>query len=346
MANIKGGRYVESLYFPIVNPNTGESHYPTSGNWRFNKGEINKLLKDKEIYFGDDGKGRPILKRFLCDVKEGVSRPTIWDHVGYNSSASKSIQDLLGKNVFDTPKPLTLMREIVSFASSKDDIILDFFAGSATLAQAVLELNREENMRLRFIMVQLPEPTYDIVDGKKVGKEGSSAFTAGYETVAEIGKERIRRVIEEIGDDFPDYNGDLGFKVFKLATSNMISWDETCEHGSTLEYENIKADRSDLDIMYELILKPKFDRIAAGLTAKIEEIQIGGCKISVIDDGVLVLCLSHNITLDVIEGIVKLKEKYGDLSIIFRDSGFASDTVKQRARLMLKDAGITRVKTV
>lgn len=154
MANVKGGRYVESLHFPIVNPNTNEEHYPSSnGNWRFNRETIDKLLKNDEIYFGKDGKGRPKLKRFLAEVQEGVPYSSIWDTLPLNNNGSKEIEDILGNvNLFDTPKPVGLIKEVLSLSSDRDSVIVDFFAGSGTTGHAVLQLNSEDHGNRQFIL--------------------------------------------------------------------------------------------------------------------------------------------------------------------------------------------------
>ena len=180
MANIKGGRYVKSLYFPIVNPKTGEEHYPSSnGNWRFNKTKIEKLLEKGEIFFGDNGDRRPKLKRFLCDVKNGTPNTTLWDFVPLNTHGSMEMAKLFGiSSIFDNPKPCGLILELLRLGSNKNGIILDFFSGSCTTAHAVLALNREDGGKRKFIMIQLPEPT----------SEGSEAYNAGYHTISEIGK--------------------------------------------------------------------------------------------------------------------------------------------------------------
>jgi adenine-specific DNA-methyltransferase len=163
MANVKGGRYVDSLYFPIVNPNTGEAHYPSShGNWRFNKERIAELIANNEIYFGKDGKGRPKLKRFLCDVKDGVPYPSIWDHLPYNNAATKEIENYFGDvNVFDTPKPVELIKEIIKFNMSNNGLILDFFAGSGSVADAVLRLNLDDNGKRRYLLVEMDTNTFE-----------------------------------------------------------------------------------------------------------------------------------------------------------------------------------------
>ncbi|MGB5216791.1 MAG: DNA methyltransferase [Smithella sp.] len=231
MANVKGGRYVESLYFPIVNPRTGQEHFPSSnGNWRFNSEKINELINNNEIYFGDDDQGRPKLKRFLCDVKEGITWTTLWDFVPLNTNGSKEMNAIFGNQAtFENPKPTGLIMEVIKAGINKGDLILDFFAGSCTTAHAVLALNKEDAStgsaqagNRKFICVQLPEKC-DV---------DSEAFKAGYKTIAEIGKERIRRVIKKIREEQDgklDLDGsveklDLGFKVFKLQESNFKIW--------------------------------------------------------------------------------------------------------------------------
>ena len=231
MANVKGGRFVKSLYFPIVNPNTGELHYPSSnGNWRFNKDTIEELIKNDEIYFGKNGTGRPKLKRFLSDVKKGTPYSTIWntiwDDVPLNQCGSKEMQKILGNlAIFDNPKPCRLIVELLKLGSSKDDLILDFFAGSCTTAHAVMTLNEEDEGNRKFIMVQIPEIT----------SEDSEAFKSGFKTVAEIGKERIRKVIDQIKEenakkminddnyinnsDHLRHNNSYGFRVYKFEKS-------------------------------------------------------------------------------------------------------------------------------
>ena len=161
MANVKGGRYVASLYFSITNPSTGEEHYPgQNGNWRFSRETIERLLANNEIYFGEDGKGRPKLKRFLCDVKKGVTWPTIWDFPPLNTQGSEEMTELLGSmTVFENPKPTGLILELLRLGCGTEDIVLDFFAGSGTTAHAVLASNKQDGGNRKFILVQLPEPT-------------------------------------------------------------------------------------------------------------------------------------------------------------------------------------------
>ncbi len=190
MANVKGGRYVPSLYFPIVNPTTREEHYPSSnGNWRFSKDKIARLLADKEIYFGDDGKGRPKLKRFLCDVKSGITYTTLWDFVPLNTQGSKEMTDIFGQmTAFENPKPCGLIEEISRLGSNLDTLFLDYFAGSGTTANAIINLNREDNVKCKYILIEMGQHfdtvlkpriqkviySKDWKDGKPVTREGIS----------------------------------------------------------------------------------------------------------------------------------------------------------------------------
>ena len=169
MANVKGGRYVESLHFPIINPNTGQEHYPGSdGNWRFNRETINALLENDEIYFGTDGKGRPKLKRFLADVKAGVPYATIWDDVPIGTRGTREMQELFGTvNAFDTAKPEGLIGQILTMATRSDGIVLDSFAGSGTTAHATLALNKKDGGNRKFILIEC-EDYADTITAERV----------------------------------------------------------------------------------------------------------------------------------------------------------------------------------
>ncbi len=169
MANVKGGRYVESLSFPIVNPATGQEHYPGErGNWRFSEETILKLIARNEIWFGSKGTGRPKLKRFLADVKEGVTYPSIWNFVPMNITGSTEMQTLFGDaTAFENPKPVGLIRELVKLGSQRDSIVLDSFAGSGTTAHAVLALNKEDGGNRKFILVEC-EDYADTITAERV----------------------------------------------------------------------------------------------------------------------------------------------------------------------------------
>ncbi|MDD2600967.1 MAG: site-specific DNA-methyltransferase, partial [Kiritimatiellae bacterium] len=189
-ANVKGGRYVESLNYTIKNPRTGQEFSPpNNGNWRFNSERMQRHIDADEIYFGQEDKSSPKFKRFLSEVKSGTTWTTLWDFAPLNTSGSKEMKDIFGNSVlFESPKPVGLIKHIVSAGSDTDSIIVDFFSGSATTAHAVMQLNAEDGGKRKFIMVQLPEAC----------DEKSEAFKAGYKSIAEISKERIRRAGKKI----------------------------------------------------------------------------------------------------------------------------------------------------
>ena len=340
MANVKGGRGVASLYFPITNPNTGEEHYPSSnGNWRYNNDKINLLLKNDEIYWGIDGKGRPKLKRFLKDVKDGVSNSTLWDFAPLNSAGSAEISSILGNlNIFDTPKPSGLITELIKLGSLKDSIILDFFSGSATTAHALYEVNLKDGGKRTHIQVQLPEST----------NEKSEANKSGYKSIADIGKERIRRVAKRIAEENPEKAKtlDLGFKVFKLDSSNIQSWSGNPDNLTQELFDavdNIKTERSEEDVLYEILLKYGLD-----LTLPIEEKEIAGKTVFNVGMGALFICLGKEITKEVAVGIGEWKAELNPAMcrVIFKDSGFKSDANKTNAAQNLKRYGITEIKSI
>lgn len=317
MANIKGGRFVSSLYFPIVNPRTGQEHYPSSnGNWRFNAGKIAQLIEKDEIYFGDDDHGRPKLKRFLCDVKSGVTWTTLWDFVPFNTKGSSEIAELFGNlTIFENPKPTGLIYNLLKLGSHTNSIILDFFAGSSTTAHAVMQLNAEDGGNRRFIMVQLPE----VCDAK------SEAAKAGYSTIAEISKERIRRAGKKIleGDCHEDWNRDVGFRVLKVDSSNMADVfytpDAVQQDLLHMATDNVKADRSPEDLLFQVLLDWGVE-----LTLPIRKESIQGKTVFFVDENALVACFDRGID----EALVKELTACQPLRVVFRDNGFVSDAVK------------------
>ncbi len=238
--------------------------------------------------------------------------------------------------LLEFPKPLELVKRCIQLAISEDELILDFFAGSSTTAHAVMQLNSEDGGNRKFIMVQLPE----------FCDENTEAFKAGYKTIAEISKERIRRVAAKIKEENPDYDGDLGFKVFKLDSTNIKPWEmdfDMSEQELWGQVENIKTDRREEDVLYEVLLK-----YGLNLTLPVTEHTIAGQKVFNIGMGGLIICLSDAISLDVVEGIAKLKDELKPeiMRVVFKDSGFKDDVVKTNAVQILKTAGIVDVKSL
>lgn len=185
-------------YYDVISPKTGKVFYVEKGkHWVYSQNNLSKLIANDEVWFGRDGNSFPRKKRFLKDVQDGRTPNTIWlsNEVGHNQTATKEIQEIFdNKKYFDYPKPIDLLKQIIQIGTTRDDIILDFFSGSATTAHAVMKLNAEDGGNRKFIMVQLPEKT----------DEKSEAYKAGYKNICEIGKERIRRAANKIIEEYFD----------------------------------------------------------------------------------------------------------------------------------------------
>jgi len=315
--NVKGGRYSQALNYPIKNPNTGEQYFPpNNGNWRFNGARIEKLISEDAIYFGKDGKSAPKLKRFLCDVKEGATWTSLWDFAPFNTSGSNEMGEIFGNSViFENPKPVGLLEYIVELGSVPDAIVLDFFAGSSTTAHAVMKKNAEDGGKRRYIMVQIPEPC----------DEKSEAFKAGYKTIAEIGKERIRRAGQKIKAEnaltAPDL--DIGFRVLKIDSSNMTDVyyaPDAVRQGDLLaQVDNIREDRTPEDLLFQVLLDWGVD-----LALPITQETIAGKQVFFVDGNALAACFETGIN----EEFVKTLAARHPLRAVFRDAGFGSDSVK------------------
>ncbi len=326
-----------NLTYPVTNPKTGEQHLPPSGRcWRISQEKFSSALADGRIIFGRNGNGRPQMKSFYNEKKDFGSIDNSWfsgDKIGTTTVASKELQSIFNNIPFDTPKPTSLLNKLLflGFVQS-EDIVMDFFSGSATTAHAVMQLNVEDGGHRKFIMVQLPEST-----NKK-----SEAYKSGYKNICEIGKERIRRAGDKIKAEAGDKAADLdiGFKVFKLDSSNLQKWNpQPDDLVMTLQQatDNFLPDRTEHDVLYEIMLKMGLE-----LTCQVEEEQAAGETVYIIGGGALMICLGQKITTAVAEAVVKLHEEYeSDLwQVVFRDTGFASDMDKTNVKETLKAAGL------
>ena len=330
----------ESYLYEIVNPNTGKSYPPSQGRcWLTNETTIQEWIKEGRVFFGQKGNGAPQLKRYLSEVQNGVVPNTYWayDEVGHTDSSRKELKRLFKTSApFDNPKPTELLKKILQITMDKNELILDFFAGSGTTAHAVMQLNAEDDGNRKFIMVQLPEHT----------DEKSEAYKAGYENIAEIAKERIRRAGGKIKEENPDYRGDLGFKVFKLDSSNLKRWEadfDTLENNLENALDYVKRDRSEEDLLYEIMLKYGLD-----LALPVETLELAGKKAHSVGGGALVVCLEDGIAVEVAERIGELKGELNleTLRVVFKDDGFADDVVKANVLQTLERYGIEDVKSL
>ena len=307
-----------NLTYPIINPNTGDQHLPPSGRcWRFSEQKFFEVLAENRIVWTNNGQWRPQLKVFYEEKKEFGSIDNSWfsaDRVGTSTNGTKELIKILGGVVFDTPKPTSLLRKLITLANvGKEDIILDFFSGSATTAHAVMQLNAEDGGARKFIMVQLPEAT----------DEGGTAYKAGYRNICEIGKERIRRagtkIAAEAGDKAADL--DLGFRCLRLDTSNMTDVyyapDAVTQDGLFAQIDNVKEDRTPEDLLFQTMLD-----LGILLSAPITVEEIAGKRVFNVADGFLLACFDRDVTDETVTAIAKRKPYYA----VFRDASMADDS--------------------
>lgn len=326
-----------NLYYPIENPFTKEGVLPNENRvWAYDKKRTEKNIEEKRLWWGKDGSlEKPRMKTFLAEVGTGVVPDTLWlrQHVGDTQDAAREIRSIFTNPLFDTPKPIALLARCQQVANcSKSDIILDFFSGSATTAHAVMQLNAEDGGNRRHIMVQLPEAC----------DEKSAAFKAGYATIAEIGKERIRRAGAKIRTDLEarlegELPGsdkhqeitaklahlDTGFRVLKIDTSNMADVyyrpDEVTQDGLALQVENIKPDRSPEDLLFQVLLDWGVD-----LALPIEQETIAGKTVFFVDGNALAACFDTGLDEDFVKELAKRQP----LRAVFRDASFKNGATK------------------
>jgi adenine-specific DNA-methyltransferase len=272
-------------------------------------------------------------------------------HYSYAQTAANEFNALFdGKRVFDNPKPVTDLRRLASYLTGPEDVICDFFAGSGTTGHAVMAQNAADGGSRRYVLVQLPEP----LDPRDKDQKIAADFCASLgktQNIAEITKERLRRAAKKIKGDTPMFAGDLGFRVFKLDSSNIRAWEPDREDLSkTLEesVEHLKAGRSEADILYELLLKLGLD-----LCVSVENRTVAGKEVHAIAGGVLLACFAETITRDEVEplaqGIVgwhKALAPAGESTCVLRDSAFADDVAKTNLAAILQQHGLANVRSL
>lgn len=339
------GRRKEQFY--TVTTPSGRKVDPPSGRcWVYTEDRFEELKRDNRVWFGADGANVPRIKCFRNESEDGVVPHTLWraDEVGTTDTAKKAIKDLFGGvEVFDTPKPVSLLQRIVQISTvqSTRDVVVDFFGGAAPCGEAVYRHNLHDSGSRRFIIVQLPEPL----------PEDSPARTLKFETLSEIAIDRLRRAGATIRKENPLFSGDLGFRVFKLDSSNIRAWEPDREDLVTTlgDYvEHLKTERSESDILYELLLKLGLD-----LCVPIEEKKIAGKTVHSIGAGTLIVCLAESVARKEVEplalGIVewhKTLAPAGETTCVFRDSAFADDVAKANLTAILEQHGLANVRSL
>ena len=306
--------------YPITTPSGRVVEPPAGRCWSLSRNAFRERLQDNRIWFGPDGDSVPSIKRFLSELKfEGMAPTSIlfYKDVGHSQEGAKEVVALLDKGVFDGPKPVRLLKRLFTLANLKEDsIVLDFFSGSGSTAHALMSFNTEKQKNCKFILVQLPEDT------------DQKAKDAGFNTIPEIGKERIRRagkkIKEETGADI-----DYGFRVLKLDSSNMQDVYYTPEGftGGELFDNNIKGDRTDEDLLFQCMIE-----LGISLSAKIEKTEIAGKTVWSVEDNYLLACFDDNVNESTITEIAKQKPYY----FIMRDSSLANDNVADNFEQIFK----------
>jgi len=301
--------------------------------WRFKEETYWKLFDDNRIVFPRNGEGKPRYKLFLKEKQQQGVLPNTWlDNISSNQEATKEIKYLFdNKLIFDTPKPVDLIEYLIKLGSNHNDIVLDFFSGSATTANSVFTSNLNSESNRKFILIQIPETT-----NKK-----SDAYKAGYENICEIGKERIRRAGEKIIEESGNKDLDVGFKVFKLNSSNLTKWNpdvDNLEDSLVSAADNIVEGRSSLDLVYEIMLKYGLE-----LTLPVEEISKDIFSVAF---GSLVVCLRDDVDENVIHEIFELVNGSSVSRVVFKDNGFKSDSDKTNIKENLRVHGVDEFITI
>ncbi|MCI0692002.1 site-specific DNA-methyltransferase [candidate division KSB1 bacterium] len=335
-----------NLHYDVVHPQTGEIFPdPPETGWICRPETFQKKIEEGRILWPKKVGGRPREKVFLSELQSGVlGFPSVLDGI-FTSDGTEEMRGIFQNQIFQFPKPSLLIRDLLLQGLANGEIVLDFFSGSGTTAQAVLELNNQDGGNRKFILVQLPEPT-----GRK-----------DFPTIADITKERVRRVIQklaqnqkekektpelELGVAKSSRENDLGFKVFKLAESNFKTWKANIEPGNTaalqeqleLHVDHLREGRTNDDILYEILIKSGYP-----LTTPVETLTLAGKKIYSAQTGAFLICLERELTLELIRAMAERKPE----RVVCLDEGFSdNDQLKANAVQIFKTKGVTSFKTV
>ena len=315
-----------NLCYPITNPRTGQVATPTANAWRRSKQEFDRLQSEGLLYWGADGSAPvPSIKMFLSEAR-GLTPINFWEHsyAGNTDDGTRDVASLFGSKLFDNPKPVQLMKRVLEHATAPDSLVLDFFAGSGTMAHAVLAKNAEDGGSRRFIMIQLDETP----DPK------SEAAKQGYQTIAALCRERIRRA----GVSVVDAAGlgadglDVGFRALKVDATNMAAvWrtpDQTDQQALLALEDSVKPGRSAEDLLFQVLLDWGLD-----LTMPITRKQLEGYEVFVVENDALIACFDPEVTPELVRAIAKRDP----LRVVFRDSSFASDDARINAEQIFRE---------
>ncbi len=353
--DVRSPNYRATLCYPITTP-TGKKIAPPENGWRWSEDTLQTKIASGEIVFSKDE--TKIVRKIYLSEQIGRTPENLWlgEFAGTTRQANAELKECFGESPFDTPKPVLLIQKIVSLASiSQGDVVVDFFAGSGSSGHAVLEQNRVDEVQRRYILVQLPEPLDPNNKDQKIAADFCDKLGKP-RTIAELTKERLRRAGKKVRDDNPMFASDVGFRVFKLDSSNIRAWDPNANNlaeSVQRSIEHLKQDRTDQDILFEVLLKLGLD-----LCIPIETKTLGASKkpqhdVHSIGGGVLFVCLSTAIPWEDVEhlglGIVAWHRSLAPTSeptVVFRDSAFANDITKTNLAAILQQHGIETVRSL
>jgi adenine-specific DNA-methyltransferase len=313
----------KNLAYKIINPITQEEVSHPVNAWKYSYDQYLIHAKENRLHWGKKGENQyPRLKRFLSELNDGIVPVNLWSYkeTGTSDDGTKEVNELVGKDVFSYPKPTSLVKRMLQLATKDNEIILDFFSGSATTAHAIMKLNAEVSSSRKFILIQLPE----------ICNDKTEAFKSGFKSICEIGKERIRRAAKKIKEE-TDAEIDYGFRVYRLDESNMQDVyyrPQDLDQGKMdLFGDNVKPDRSEDDLLTQVMLD-----WGLPLSLKIEQANVLGKKVFKVADNSLFACFDEGID----EAFAKEIAKEKPLRIVFKDAGFKDDTAKTNVKQLLK----------
>lgn len=340
-----------NLHYDLINPATGINYGCPDMGWRYDRTTMARLIAEDRILWPETADGRPRRKAFISELEsEFTGFSTVIGETLFTRDGTADIDSLFDTRIFSFPKPVELIRTIIEQATYDNDIVVDFFAGSGTTAHATMLQNVTDGSARRFIMVQLPEP----LDPSNRDQKTAADFCTKLgrpQNIAELTKERILRAGKKLRNENTDFDGDTGFRVFKLAQSNIRAWEPqpTDLEGTLLaNAEHLVQGRAEQDVLYELLLKLGLD-----LCVPIEKKQIAGKAVHSIGGGALIVCLADGLTKDVVEvlanDIVAWRKALApavDTRVVFKDSGFADDVAKTNMAAILNQNGILDVRSL
>ena len=325
----QGGHGTKAQFYQLTTPGGRVVSPPDGRCWLYTEPVMKQMIADNRIWFGEDGNNIPAIKRFLSEVKQGAACQTIWkyEEVGHSQEGKKELKALFPERLpFDTPKPVRLIERILTIGSDLNSLVLDFFSGSATTAEAVMRKNADDGGTRRFVLVQLPEEV-----------------SGDWDNLCNVGEERIRRAGKKIAAEVEEANRqlklgeepkpvpDIGFRVLRIDSSNMKDTyrtpDETDQMDLLSLADNVKLDRTPEDLLFEVL--PKF-RIP--YSARIEKRELGGRECFLVDGNRLVACFDTEVGTETIEEMAKLEPDY----VVMRDASMRDDATQANFEELFK----------